>query len=419
MLHRTIVNARILFLFGGALALPLLLGSCSKMLSRPPSQLGPPALVMAENEPRLWLLVKQEEQKVRIVGQSRRASGTTVSETLYHFDLQAHDTHTTDRVWKTRLLTLKGEDGGHSAQARILGQDGNIVWLFLRDQPVAVSAKDGSRLADGAAIEERNASLRGLMPKELKYFTFDNGLIITAADAHRHKVRAADYVAEPYSPASEEQFTRLQYMSATWNGGYRTRDFLVQHAQLGGRWLGLYTEKEATDAGNDEFGDHLTDPTRVLLEGARARRTFWTARIGKTREFTEGAHDRLFDLTRAPGAADFLEAGLLIRAGTRQPLLLQNPEGLLVLHRTRIDAEGRLALTRLDTELREKWSSTLPIQELRNRFEFPDRLLMCGAVELTKEGVTGWQEFVIATQLSDGATQAWNVTLERRVAQTN
>jgi hypothetical protein len=41
---------------------------------------------------------------------------------------------------------------------------------------------------------------------------------------------------------------------------------------------------------------------------------------------------------------------------------------------------------------------------------------MCGTVELTKEGVTGSQEFVIATQLADGATRAWNVTLDSRAA---
>ena len=366
----------LIVLFVAAVAGLLLFPSCSRSQFEAPQRLGPPALVMHQNEPHLWLFVKQEEQKQIVTGFGRRTSGNIVTEIRYHFDLQSHDTRTTERVWKKRLLSLKDKEGGHNAQARILGQDGEIVWLFVNDQPISVSSSDGSVLADRKLIEERNSALQGIVPKELNFYTFDNGLVITAADARRYKVRATDYVAEAYKPANEEQFSRMQFMSSTWNGGYHTSDFLTRMATIGGRWLGLYTEKEATDAGDDSFGDHLKDPTQILDEGSRARRTFWTARIGKTKEFSEGSHDRLFDVTRVPGAPDFLEAGLFIKQGTKQPLELHDPTGLLVLHRTRLDDEGRIAFTRLDETLHEKWTTTLPIIDLRNRFEFPDRLLM-------------------------------------------
>ena len=393
-----------------------LLASCTSSHFEPPQRCGPPALVVHENEPRLWVLVKQEEQKQISKGFGRRSSGSIITETRHHFDLQCHDARTAERMWKKRLLTLKQDEGGHSAQARILGQDGNVVWLFVNDQPVAISSGDGSVLADRAPLEQRNSTLQGLMPKELKFYAFDAGLVITAADSRRYKVRPSDFAAEPYQPASEEHFTRQQFMSTTWNGGYHTGDFLTRMAMLDGRWLGLYTEKEAADAGDDSFGDRLKDPTRVLNQGSGARRSFWSAQIGKTKEFTEGTHDRLSNVTRMPGAPEFLEGGLLVRQGTKEPLKLQDPTGLLVVHRTRLDAEGRLALTRLDEELREKWSSTLPFLELGNRFEFPDRLLMYGAVQLTEKGVTQWQEFIVALELVDGRTHAWNLTLERGVA---
>lgn len=285
---------------------------------------------------------------------------------------------------------------------------GPPAWLFVNDQPVAVSSAGGNVLVDRHLIEQRNSALQGLIPKELKFFAFDGGLVITAADSRRYKVRVEDAAAEPYKPASEEQFK-----STPWNIAYRTRDFLTRRASLDGRWLGLYTEKEAADAGEDSFGRNLKDPSRILDEGSRARRTFWTARIGKTKEFPEGSHDRLFDVTRVPGAPDFLEAGFLVRQGTKQPIELS--DGLLVLHRTRLDAEGRLALTRLDDALREKWTATLPFLELANRYEFPDRLLMYGAAQLTEKGVTQWREFVVALDLRDGRAQDWNVTLERGV----
>ena len=199
---------------------------------------------MHENEPHLWLFVKQEEQKQIVTGFGRRTSGNIITETRYHLDLQSHDARTTERIWKKRLLTLKDNEGGHNAQARILGQDGDVVWLFVSDQPVAVSSSDGSVLADRKLIEQRNSALQGIVPKELNFYTFDNGLVITAADARRYKVRATDYVAEPYKPANEEQFSRMQFMSSTWNGGYHTSDFLTRMATLGGRWLGLFTQRK-------------------------------------------------------------------------------------------------------------------------------------------------------------------------------
>lgn len=391
------------------------LSSCSTSHFEPPKRLGPPLLVTDEKEPRLWLLVKQEEKKQISSGFSRRTTGSIITETRYHFDLQCHDTRTAERLWKTRLLTLKDKEGGHSAQARILGQDGGVVWLFLHDGPFAVAAVDGAVLADRPQLEQRNPSFQGLVPKELNFYTFDKGLVITTADARRHKIAMPNFGAEPYQPPSEEYFTRAQFMSTTWKGGYRTDDFLTRQARLSGKWLGFYTEKEAADAGDDGFGDSLKNPSSIVNEGSRARRTLWTARIGRTKEFSEGSHDRLFDLTRAPGASDYLEAGLLIKQGTKDPLLLHEPDGLLVLHRTRLDAEGRLALTRLDESLRENWTTPLPFLELGNRYEFPDRLLMYGALQLTEKGITSWEESLVALALRDGRAQAWNVTLERAI----
>lgn len=286
-----------------------------------------------------------------------------------------------------------------------------MVWLFLADQPVAVSADDGSIVADRAMLEQRNPELRHLIPKDSDFYAYD--LVITAADGRRVKVRAGDYKAEPYALPSEDYFRNVQFMATRWNGGYRTGDFLTRQATLGGRWLGLYTEKEALDAGDDGFGDSLKNPESILAEGERARRTFWTARIGRTKEFTEGSHDRLFDLTKLPEAPEFLQGGLLVRQGTRQPFILRDPEGFIVLHRTRLDEEGRLAFTRLDEGLRAKWIATLPLHELQNRFELSDSLLLYGNVQQTSKGVTNWQEHIVALDLQEGRLQSWNVPSAR------
>ncbi len=400
-------------ILAAALALGLC-SSCSKSSFDPVEREGPPALVaQPTGAPHFWLMLKQEEQRMRYLRGGSRMIGNWVTEIYFHFDLQAHDPTTADRLWKKRLVTVKNEAGGHTAQARILGQEGEIVWTFLNNQPVAISSKDGSTLADRNTLEQQNPELRGLIPDKLDFYAYDGGLVITAADARRFRISGAEFRAQPYTPPNDDYFRQVEFMATRWNGGYHTKDFIAYQLMRDGKWLGLYTEKEAAYAGNDEFGDHLAKPESIYPEGSRARRTFWTARIGKTREFSEGAHDRLFDVTRVPGAPEYLEAGLLVQQGTRQPLRLEDPAGVLVVHRTRLDEQGRVAITRLDDNLQTKWSSTLPFHDLRNRYQMPGHLLLYGIVQETVNGVTGWSEHLVALDLRDGRRQGWDVQRER------
>ena len=351
---------------------------------------GPPGLVTHGGEQRLWLLYKQEE------------TWRYTYQALFHFELHGYDTNTAQHVWTKRVLTVPYKAGGYNSRARILGQDGQHVWLFLNNEPVALSSADGSLVADRARLETVNPELKGLIPSTLEFYTFDGGLVVTTANARRLRISAPDFKATPYTPANDEVFRRLSFMSTQWNGGYQTKDFLVRQGMLWGRWIGLHTDKEAAQAGNDEFGDHLKNPARIIDEGALARRTFWTARIGKTRQFSEGRHDRLIDVTRLPGAAEFLQGGFLVRQGTRSPLQFSEPDGTLILHRTRVDAEGRLALNRVDGQFRDQWKVVLPYTELTHRWEWPDRLLMMGYEETGAPGMSRQLEHIVAISLRDG-----------------
>ena len=359
----------------------------------PPRRDGPPGLVTHGGEQRLWLLYKQEETW-RYTHQAR-----------YHFELHGYDTRNAQHVWTKRVLTVPYKSGGINARARILGQDGDRVWLFLNSGPVALSSADGTVAADRARLEATNPELKGLIPSALEFFTFDGGLVMITADARRVRVKAPDFKATPYTPASEEAFRRLTYLSTQWNGGFQTKEFLVRQGMLWNRWIGLHTEREAAQAGKDEFGGHLKSPSGLSDEGVLARRLLWTARIGKTRQFSEGRHDRLFDLARLPGTAEYLQGGFLVRQGTRSPLQLAEPDGTLVPHRTRVDAEGRLALSRLDSEFREQWKAVLPYTELTHRWEWSDRLLMVGKEETGAPGASGQREHIVVVNLPDGRMQ--------------
>jgi hypothetical protein len=264
-------------------------------------------------------------------------------------------------------------------------------------------------------IEEKNAMLRGLLPEKQEFFAFDEGLVVTAADARRYRIVSADWQAREYRPRSDDHFRAISFQANQWNGGYRTADFLTRHGMVGGRWVGLYSDAEAADAADDGFGDHYKSSDNVRTESGPVRRTLRSARIGKTRAFSEGSHPRLFDVASVPDPGEYLGGGFLVAAGTRQPFELAEPPGVLVLHQTRIDAQGRLAAARLGADLRPLWKVTLPYTELRNRWQLADRLVLFGAHPAPEADDSTQQETLAVLALPDGVVRAWNLTLGREM----
>jgi hypothetical protein len=388
----------------------------------PPQRHGPIAVVQHAGEPRLWVLTKQEERRQVTVGVGRYSTGSVRTDTFYHFDVHVYDTRSAQPAWRRRLLTIGDREAartnattsrvvGHSARARILGQDRDAVWLFVHDQPLAVAAIDATPRIGREGLEQRNPQLKALIPAELGFFAFDGGLVVITADGRRVVLRGPEHTAAPYTPASEDQFRRLRFMADQWHGDHRADDFVTRQTTHEGSWLGLFSEREAADASDDGFGDKLKNPARTFNEGSHARRALWSARIGRTRTFTEGAHDRLTDLSRRPDTPDFLQGGFLVRAGTMQALALDDPRGLLVLHRTRLDSQGRVALSRLGPSLAEVWRVTLPFAELTHRWEWPGHLLLYGSAPTGgADGPRGHHEYLVAVELRNGGLRGWNVT---------
>src|SRR5436190_18255322 len=85
----------------------------------PPERLGPAMLVLHEDKPRLWVLLKQEEQRQLSDGFGSRSTGGWRTDTFYHFDLQAHDVKSTAPAWKARLLTLGDPEASGSRPSRV------------------------------------------------------------------------------------------------------------------------------------------------------------------------------------------------------------------------------------------------------------------------------------------------------------
>lgn len=360
---------------------------------------GPPAVVQwGDTRPALWLLTRQEEQ----VRQGKR------SVTRLRFELHGHDVETAERLWSRHLLTVS--DPGRTPAGHILGQHGPVVWLFLNDQPVAVSHRDGSVVGDAQRIVERNPGLAPMWPREPGSFAFDDRLIVTTADALHWEVDSQSLTAGGYRPEDEQRFAKARHRAGNWNGSFQTKDFGTRHLRsLDERWFGLYTEREAGEAANDGFGSNFQDPDRVTDDGKEARRRFWLARIGKTRAFSEGRHDRIEALTPVPDSPLFLQGALLKASGLREAFAPGADGGAIVMHRTRIDAQGQLVLSRLGPQFEPRWKTELPITELLNRWELPGRLLMLGSAPPSVEDDERSHELLLSLNLDDGSLRQFDL----------
>ena len=149
-----------------ALPIALLLAGCTQTRFEPPERSGPIGLVDTGSGKQAWLATTQEEERSRHVGGGRHSIGRLVTEYHYHLRLQAHDASNAQRLWVKELRVLRDKEGGMGAQIRVLGQQGEVVWVWVHDQALALSARDGAVLADRAALEQANPDVAAMLPRD-------------------------------------------------------------------------------------------------------------------------------------------------------------------------------------------------------------------------------------------------------------
>lgn len=404
------------------------LTACSSSHLLPPETQGAPAMVDDGGQPRFWVLSKQEEERqVAVGGGSRRGSGWR-EDTFFHFDVKAFDPVSAKPLWTKRLWTIGDPKAagrgpsrviGSSVDGRLLGQEGDRVWLLLGGEPVAVKVSDGTVVANSESIQQRNPELQGLLPADAKHYSFDQGLVFMSADARPFVVRGDDAVATPYTPVTPPP--RKPLLKS--NGSMviePLRPFVgfvpLRLIELGGRWVGLYTEGEMADAANDTYGENLQFPYSITDEGVQTRRTFWQVEIVDGENFDE-RFKRIGPMTPIPDAPAYLSGRFLKLDGRDEPARLENPAGVVVWHLTRIDSQGRLALTRLDEQLKPVWTAELPLSEAGTAnpiqtWNLPGHLVAVGNLESEYDHVHGREPHLVSVDLATGAVSAWNLARE-------
>jgi hypothetical protein len=400
-----------------ALGIATVLAACNRTRLGPLEVQGSTALVNDSGTPRLWILTRQVETRESSYPGRRGPSQRKLVQ--IHFDVHAFDPLTARPLWTSRAYSFVSQDGdmapivGSTMRGGLLGQDGERVWLVIGRDPRAVSSKDGSLLDDRAQIAARHPQIARVMPDDPQRYTFDRGLVFMAADARQYVLRGPDGALAPYTARSAPPAAITHESVKT--PLRPTGDVPLRLLQLGGRWLALYTPKETADAASDPFGRHLQFPYTVVDEGALARRRLVWAQVDTQSRFGERvAH--ITGFTDVEASPVFLRGRFVRTPGRDEPLWPPDSAGLLIAHNTRIDREGRFALTRLDTTLRTVWTAELPLsdspsdaQTRTSIWPLPGRLLLTGELATLDGDIVQREVHVVSVDLSTGRVSAWNV----------
>jgi hypothetical protein len=404
-----------------------LLAGCTRHYFEEPQLQGPVGLVKTGDAHRLWLLHRQTEERY-VSFQSGRGRGSTMhnrKDTYFHFEVMAFDPTSVRPLWTQRLLTYGDPDlqpyqrtpsrvVGSAVSGRLLGQDGDLLWLLVDEHPFALDADTGERVHDSESIIRTHPQLADLLPSEARFWGFDRGPVATLADARQVRLSGRDLTLEDYLPTPQPQ----ESAPLKANGMPKvvpTRPLvpMVRHVPRGeGEWLALYTEREAADALEDSFGDHAAYPFSILDEGGLARRSFHRVHLELTRRFDE-TYLRIAAVEPVPDSPVLLR-GRFVRDPFTDAAVDPGNGDLLVWHRSRVDNAGRLMLSRLGPDLQPRWQAELPMSDGGTdlpvyTWRIGNHLVVQGMLQVEKDEVHTRAPHLASVSLEDGSVSAWNL----------
>jgi len=381
----------------------------SKPIATPADVIGPPVRAASSHGDRVYILTSQ--WKTYRPGVGRLNAGPTYTDLLV--DVWAFGAGDAKPAWRTRLETKRS---GVNMGRTLLGADGGKLWALSQDGLVGLSLDDGAVTADPARIEATNPQLKGLLPKDPRYYRFDaGGLGFTAADGRSWRVDGRSLAAR-VDPSGEAVATGPATIPAHIGGGNSYWVFMTRGLQMQTRWLGLLNEREAeairkAQAENTN-GIKADGPGGIDPEN-QPRTRMWTAKIGGRSAFF-GPRRVFSDFAPLPESPEFLQGGLLTDGRIHSlPILLFKPDSVLVLHKDRLGDEGRFRLTRVSGPLgKAVWTVDLPMDRIESVMPGKGSVAMVGSrpeKPTWRSGVNNRPEDVDQVVAIDYATGAMGV----------
>jgi hypothetical protein len=357
-----------------------LMSGCSKWEMGPAQQRGAALLVSDPAGDRLLVLVQRSERDAY----KSRGAGPGARQ---HLELHALALDSLEPLWQRRLATWSSEHDG-SEGARMVAPDGDRVWVFLREI-AAVSAADGSVVADAARVAAENPALAGRLPAEARGYEWHDGLVVAATDGTRHRIAPGGLRAEPWTkpepkrPRDETEYQEMQTqyaLAATTRG---REAFQIAGGAIGDGWLGVLDPEEAKS-----FSHYGVMPAQ-RRDDAAVRRFHAARRSGA----------RWIEVAPIGAGGSFVRAGLLRASGGLAPIALEAPAGALLLHQP--GAELRLA--RVDAQASEQWEIALPLGEIEEVHAGQTSIALIGLTPIPEGGDADPERLLVSIDTATGA----------------
>ncbi len=304
---------------------------------------------------------------------------------FYGVDLVLHDVTDVSRVEIVKL-TERGDETELRNEAKLLGTDGRRVWIYAHTlvgldlstrQKIGFEelSKANPSLAPFWVQESKFYSVGGVAPKlrlkvgDARQFELDPGTLVGTAYEDEKWAKAKSYAD------SQKQWAEYNEKMSMFGVGPDV--YFWKGEKVGdGEWFGLMTGEEAGKV--KESG---------VPTGRASRSSGKTSGLWKVK-------DREAERV---GGVEYLDAGFLREEKAAKPVRLEGPAGYLVMHQSRLGADGTLVLTRVDLAGKKVWEVNTGIGKL-------DQVLH-GAKYLGLVGET--PQWILAVDLRDGTlTQA-------------
>ena len=416
-----------ILLLGGA-ALLWKVGRWQSQLSlTPPDILGGPVRLKDEHGDRLYYLTSQWEKRISSVGGSRSSSSRKTTSWLF-IDLWAVDAATAQPVFRKRIKKDK-VNGDEIA----MGVEQGVLWARIPEL-VGIRLADGVVIADSGKIEERNPSLKGLMPKppgvgmflteDMQPLKFDPsaGMIVRLDDARKVRIDPVTLEATPYVAPKKDSVektpgrAKIERLSNGMEWRAMVRGVAMQRPDGEQDWLGLIGEPElaeVTERKSISNQMNFTEPMRHKL---------YRAKLRKVEDFM-GVGVRFLEPTPLPETPEFLMGGLLTQDtptwDQQTALWRKNPDSVFVLSRTRLGEDGRMQVARIAGPAgRPVWSKDLPLSAMSAWFPGERHALMLGQdpsaerSPMAEEGENPSMQ-IVSIDLETGELKSFNPDLHR------
>jgi hypothetical protein len=375
-----------------------------------------PTVLYFEKDGKMVLIAIVKYDKT--VSYSRKGGHTSKSVSTTYF-LQSNDGVTGAKLGQQKI---KDHSDIKEYPVETLGAANQLAWIFA-GEIMAFDPFTLEKKADPEILETKNPTLKGRLPKERQYYTFnrtDGSIFITATDGTKWKLNTATMLAvanegvenpEPYEAeltaakamleqakkeidSSVTALYKQQNAPSLRQTFYTRRDLLYKKsdslnkvkysienlrrkAQENKRTIEHFQDmkmgksysqiKKNSDTGNGNFyGLYTAEEFKKIYNRFDYHSEYDETSRRKFLTTTLTAKDDylFFDKEKAAypnPTQSFLHGGFLLDKNTGMPVRIGSDR--LVLHKTQIGKDGHNQITRIDTQGKSHWTADTKLSE--------------------------------------------------------